>query len=175
MQAEADQYYETLTTMSEPCLHKARATLAWLLNNEILDEDFLIRPPLQRANASIRQPVGSNLCGWLYHDILGNGGCHEEERCCEWHCSILLVKYGQKAMQERKKTYDLACNKMMKGETVTSLQIEAMAIVNENSKLQISDLPAEYHKAIARLTQYEVGVRSRCRFQSCCLPCSIEK
>ncbi|CAJ1402903.1 unnamed protein product [Effrenium voratum] len=32
---------------------------------------------------------------------------------------------------------------------------DAMAIVNENSKLQISDLPAEYHKAIAKLKQYE--------------------
>ena len=81
----------------------------------------------------------------------------------------------QKVMQERKKTYDLACKKMKKGEALTSLQIEAMAIVNENSKLQISDLPAEYHKAIAKLKQYEVGVCSRCRFQSGCLSCSIEK
>ena len=67
------------------------------------------------------------------------------------------------------------CNKMKKGEALTSLQIEAMAIVNENSKLQISDLPAEYHKAIEKLKHYEVGVCSRCRFQSGCLSCSIEK
>ena len=61
------------------------------------------------------------------------------------HGIVLLEKYAQKVMQERKKTYDLACNKMKKGEALTSLQIEAMAIVNENSKLQISDLPAEHH------------------------------
>ena len=52
---EQIRYYETLTTMSEPCLHKAHA---------IVDEDFLMRPPLDRTNASIRQPIGSNLCGW---------------------------------------------------------------------------------------------------------------
>ena len=37
---------------------------------------------------------------------------------------VLLEKHGQKVMQERKKTYDLACNKTKKGEALTSLQIE---------------------------------------------------
>ena len=109
------------------------------------------------------------------HAPVAEGDRHEEERCCQWHCSIVLLeKYGQKVMQERKKTYR-ACKKMKKGEALTSLQIEAMAIVNENSKLQISDLPAEYQKAIEKLKHYEVGVCSRCRFQSGCLSCSIEK
>ena len=206
---EQIRYYETLTTMSEPCLHKAHAILAWLLNNEIVDEDFLMRPPLDRTNASIRQPIGSNLCGWYIMTYLemevamltGHGPAAigwPEEAMQAWHARMqkfmpqlqkeidmkkkevtngiaLLEKYGQKVMQERKKTYDLACNKMKKGEALTSLQIEAMAIVNENSKLQISDLPAEYHKAIEKLQHYEVGVCSRCRFQSGCLSCSIEK
>ena len=71
---EQIRYYETLTTMSEPCLHKAHAILAWLLNNEIVDEDFLMRPPLDRTNASIRQPRLQSV--WMAcHDLLGNGAC----------------------------------------------------------------------------------------------------
>ena len=101
-----------------------------------------------------------------------------EEAMQAWHAR--MQKFMPQEIDMKKKDVAngialLACNKMKKGEALTSLQIEAMAIVNENSKLQISDLPAEYHKAIEKLKHYEVGVCSRRRFQSGCLSCSIEK
>ena len=53
------------------------------------------------------------------HGSVAEGDRHEEERS---KTIVILEKYGQKVMQERKKTYDLACNKMKKGEALTSSQ-----------------------------------------------------